>query len=240
MPVGAAHEHVGGVGGDEGLVEDVEILLGDLLGGVGGGHVGGDIDADELRCRGVVTVALGIVEGGVLDGEVAGHVVADVVGVVGEDLVVPVPVDESEGRVAEEASEDSLVEVEVEAVPRHEEPGEVDLECDVGVQLLVGSVAEGAVHVRLDLKAPGIVVGERLHEFVRTVELGDVICIGFVGGPADLLVLDGVIIPGEVAEGAIVGEAAIEDHGGVVGGRVRRGGDCLLALAEIGGLEGFC
>ena len=204
MPVGAAHEHVGGVGRDEGLVEDVEVLLGDLLGCVEEGHIGEDVEADELRSWEVVTVALGIVDGGVLDREVAGHVVANVIGVVRENLVVPVPIGKGEGRISEEAGEDALVEVELETVPQHEEPREMDLEGDVGVELLVCAVAKGAMHSGLDLEASGIVIGERLHELVRTVELGDVFLVGFVGSSPHLGMCDGVVIPGEVATRDVV------------------------------------
>ena len=96
------------------------------------------------------------------------------------------------------------MEVEVEAVPRHEEPREMDLESDVGVELLVCAVAKGAMHFCLDLEASGIVVEERLHELVRTVELGDVFLVGFVGSSPHLGVCDGVVIPGEVATRDVV------------------------------------
>ena len=72
--MGVTHEHVCNVGGHEGVVEDVEVLLGDLLGCYGRGHIGDNIDPDKLQHRDVVAIALSVIEEGLFDGEVNGWI----------------------------------------------------------------------------------------------------------------------------------------------------------------------
>ena len=71
--------------------------------------------------------------------------------------VVPVPVGERERLVADELSEDALVEEDEGAVPGEEEPGAVDLEERGRVDLVVRAGAVEAVIIRLPEEVVGMI-----------------------------------------------------------------------------------
>ena len=190
------------------MIHGIEILEGDE-GSVGGVTGRGETNEGGARERGGAAVF--VEEGGAIAGEHGGQHVAAIA------LVVPVPIDKCERRIADETGEDSLVEVEVHAVPREEQPREVDLERCVarGSALPVGTVAKGAMEIGLDLEATGIGVGEGFHERISLVVLGDVLFAHAVGGVPDAGLGGLVGIQGEADDfvGGDDGDATIEEIG---------------------------
>ena len=130
------------------------------------------------------------------------------------------------------------MEVKVHAVPREEQPREVDLERCVacGSALPVGTVAKGAMEIGLDLEATGIGVGEGFHERISLVVLGDVLFAHAVGGVPDAGLGGLVGIQGEADDfvGGDDGDATIEEIGVHGIGASRRPVDGKLALGQVG------
>ena len=216
------------------MIHGIEILQGDE-GGVAGATGWGETDEGGARERG--GAAVGVKEGGAIACEHGGQHVAAIT------LVVPVPIDKCERRIADETTEDALVEVEVHTVPREEQPGEVDLERFIGsvAALLVGTVAKGTMEIGLDLEATGIGVGEGFHERVCLVVLGDVLFAHTVGGVPDTGLGGLVGIQGEADDlvGGDDGDATIEEIGVLGIGASSRPVDGKLTLGQIGDGNGI-
>ena len=85
-------------------------------------------------------------------------------------------------------------------VEREREPGAVHLKGDIDPQLLEAEPAIRTVRVSLLVEGPGIVIGQRPHQLIRLVVLGNVLCVHLVRSPPDAhgerLVLEREILDG--------------------------------------------
>lgn len=100
--------------------------------------------------------------------------------------VVPVPEWQSEGWIADQFAQDSLVEVEVPSVEGEEEPRVVDLDFLIReVDLIVSAVAVSAMDICLLVEVTGIVRRQSLHQLDGLRKLGDGVFVHGVSRRAD-------------------------------------------------------